>query len=512
MVVAASMAASLAACSSDEAPASLGSAPVTTVAGAGSDASGSVAVSDDATVTTDATTGPAGTGGGEAAGRSTTTTTVAVPSTSATVETVSTTTIAPATTTTLPSPEQVLATVQGFVGGTPGVADPVNGTVVIGWVNQEGGTPSFSDATTGLAAAASFVNQRLGGIGGRVIELRTCAIQRVADGARCAQLLRDDPAVSVVLVGAVTLGNQELLDGLEGAKPVVLANPLTTPDYLADDAVAYTPGSPGIIAGLARFATEGLASGPPAKAAVVYPFGLAGEAAYQLLAKPVFDRAGIPVVPVAVIEGSDPTAYAAVIQGAGAADAAVFLPILGSRGCIGLEQAIRDLASTASVLATDACLGASMSSWVTSRGGTGPLPEGWYLGGSGFRFGIGPDPAQEAYLQIVGEYLATNALTVIDATGFAATSFATLLTVVKVLNGLPPEGRTPEAIREATRGYTGSMWGIVGSMQCGFNPFYPTLCGTQMGVQRAQGGVIVPWADGYTGGAIDLTALTAPAG
>ena len=56
--------------------------------------------------------------------------------------------------------------------------------------------------------------------------------------------MKNDPAVSVVLVGPVTLGNQELLDGLRDVKPVVLSNPLTTADYLATDAVAYTTNPP----------------------------------------------------------------------------------------------------------------------------------------------------------------------------------------------------------------------------------------------------------------------------
>jgi len=416
------------------------------------------------------------------------------------------TTLAPAATSTTaaPTPDQVQQAVAAYTLGTPGPADAVNGTYGIGWINQEGGSPSFPDATTGLAAAVDYVNRNLGGIGGRVLELHTCAIQKAADGSRCAQQMKDDPAVSVVLVGAVAVGNTELLGGLQGAKPVVLANPITTADYLATDAVSFQPGAPGIIAGLTRFAATGLAAGPPTKVAVVYPLGLAGEAAYQLLAKPVLDRLGITAIPVAVIEASDPSKYAPVITAAGAADAQAFIPILGGRGCVGIDQALRDLASSAAVLATDACLGASMNAQLLATARTGVLPEGWYIGGSGFRFGIAGSPAQDTYLQVISEYLARNSLPLVDVTRYAATSFAAALTVVRLANQLGPDGATTDAMRAATRGFAGPMWDVAGPMSCGFNPFYPSLCGTQMGVERYSAGAFTPVADAYTGASVSL--------
>ena len=408
-------------------------------------------------------------------------------------------------TTTVPvaSSAPVLDTVVTFVGGAPVAAggDPL----AIGWVNQEGGSPSFPEATLGFASGVQYLNLSGGGIGGRTIAIHQCAITRAADGARCAAELAADPAVAVVVVGAVAIGNAELLEGLRGVKPVVLSTPLTTADFLAPDAVAFTPGSPGIIAGLARFATSGLPSGPPAKAAVLYPTGLAGEAAYQLLAKPVFDAAGIPVVPVPVFEGASAAAFAQALRDAGAADAGVMLPILGMRGCAALAGALNELASGAVVLATDACLGATMTSAVAALGGSGPLPEGWYVGSNGFRFQIPGDAELDAFVGIVGNVMVSNGLPPTDVSGYAAASFGALMNVVKVANTLGPEGWTAEAMRPALRSFGGPAWGVAGAQSCGFNAFYPSLCGTQMGVERFAGGAWQPIADGYTGAPISLT-------
>ena len=422
---------------------------------------------------------------------------VVVPPTTSTAPAGPTTTAAAPTT--VAAPTDVIG---AFIEGTAGAA---GGTpVAIGWVNQEGGAPSFPEATLGLSAAVEYLNRTLGGIGGRLIEIHQCAIRKAGDGAACAQVLRDDPAVTVVIVGTVALGNTELLAGLRDVKPVVLTSPLTTADFLATDAVAYTAGSPGVINGLARFATTDLPTGVPSKVAVVYPFGLAGEAAFQLLAKPVFDAAGIAVVGVPVLENAAPATFAGVIRDAGAADAQVFLPILGLRGCIGLAQAIGDLASTATVLATDTCLGSAMTSHVTAVGGTGELPDGWYVGGTGFRFQIPGNPELEAYLQVAGAFLSANQLPLVDLRGYAANSFAALLGVVKIANALGPDQFTAEAARRALREFTGPGWGVVGPLSCGFNPVYPSLCGTQMGVERYVGGTWQAVADGYTGSSISL--------
>ena len=498
--------AALAACSNGSPPDAFGSSSASTdrstagsepdIGGGGASASTHAVSTVDSSATTNAPSGS-----------DPTATVTTAPTTSAASAPVSVSSTAPGAVESVPAPDPVLALVQAYTGGIPGTA--AGGTLAIGWVNQEGGTPSFSDATTGLAGAVDYLNRSLGGVGGRVIELHTCAIQRVADGARCAQQLRDDPAVAVVIVGTVTLGNRDLLEGLEGVKPVVLANPLTTADYLATDAVAFTPGSPGIISGLARFAAQGLPGGAPAKVAVLYAFGLAGEAAYQLLAKPVFDRFGIPVVPVAVIEGSDPATYSAVITEAGAADASVFLPILGARGCIGLDQALQDLGSTATVTVTDACLGATMTTRLVSTGRTGALPEGWYIGGTGYRFGMAGNSTQDVYLQIVGEYQRVNSLPALDVTSYSAPSFAALLTVAKLANAIGPDAVTADSMRAALRAFTGPMWNVVGPMRCGFNVFYPSLCGTQMGVERYEAGQFVPAADGFNGASVDLIPLTA---
>ena len=69
--------------------------------------------------------------------------------------------------------------------------------VVIGYVNQEGGTPAFPEDTIGLEAAVDYINTTLGGVQGRPCEIKKCVVQKEEDGQRCAQeMLADDASSS----------------------------------------------------------------------------------------------------------------------------------------------------------------------------------------------------------------------------------------------------------------------------------------------------------------------------
>ena len=64
--------------------------------------------------------------------------------------------------------------------------------------------------------------------------------------------------VEFVLTGTLANGSQPLFDTLAGQKPVIIGNPLTTPDFVAKDAFAFTPGAPGVMRGMAQFVSTQL--------------------------------------------------------------------------------------------------------------------------------------------------------------------------------------------------------------------------------------------------------------
>ena len=119
-----------------------------------------------------------------------------------------------------------------YTGGTAGPANPSLEPIVIGYVNQEGGVAAFPEATPGTKAAVNYVNKELGGIGGHPIELKSC---RGAGRGRWPAVRDRDgqrPTGRAVLTGVMTVGNDSLYKIVAPKHPVIVANPVSNPDFL----------------------------------------------------------------------------------------------------------------------------------------------------------------------------------------------------------------------------------------------------------------------------------------
>src|SRR5690606_34175484 len=146
-----------------------------------------------------------------------------------------------------------------YTGATPGAADPTKPPVVIGWVNQQGAVPAFPESTAGVEAAVAYVNGELGGIDRHPIVLRQCHLGAApADSTRCGELLGADPEVRFVQLGTMQAVNSAFYAALAGRKPVIGGNPVDAADYTAPNAYFFNAGLPGIVRGLARYATTTL--------------------------------------------------------------------------------------------------------------------------------------------------------------------------------------------------------------------------------------------------------------
>lgn len=394
-----------------------------------------------------------------------------------------------------------------YTGGPGGEA--TGEPIVIGYVNQEGGTVSFPEASIGAEAAVWFANTYLGGVGGRPIELAKCTVTKEEDGQKCAQEMIANPDVSVVLVGALNNGSAPLLDGLSGKKPVYIANPLTTPDFVATDAFAFSPGAPGVVTGLSIFAAKYLADivgTPIEKVAVVFNDNPIGQIAFGVLTKPVLEKFGITdITGVAVPDTAGPQEMATAIQSAGAADADVFIPLVVVQSCIGVYEALKTLEITTPVVTSGLCFGIPMQVHLKEAGEGGKLPNGWYFGGYGYSYDIRGNADLDSYVDTVFAFAAETGLdpASFEYTGFGGPTFGSIMLLLQFLNG---GSASPDDFRTAARNFTGPMWGVVGPQKCGANPTFPSLCGFQIGVQQQQGTEYASVMDGYNGKAIDIQA------
>lgn len=396
---------------------------------------------------------------------------------------------------------------RAYTGGPGG--ETSGEPIVIGYVNQEGGTVSFPEASIGAEAAVWFANTYLGGVGGRPIELAKCTVTKEEDGQKCAQEMIANPDVQVVLAGALNNGSAPLLDGLAGKKPVFIANPLTAPDFGAKDAFAFSPGAPGVVTGLSIFVAKYLADivgTPIQKVAVVFNDNPIGQIAFGVLTKPVLERFGITdVTGVAVPDTAGPQEMATAIQAAGAEDADVFIPLVVVQSCIGVYEALKTLEITTPVATSGLCFGIPMQVHLREAGEGGNLPNGWYFGGYGYSYDIRGNADLDSYVDTVFAFAAETGLdpNSFEYTGFGGPTFGSLMLLLQFLNA---GAESSDDFRAAATAFTGPMWGVVGAQKCGGNPAFPSLCGFQIGIQQQQGTEYASVRDGYNGKAIDIQA------
>ena len=426
-------------------------------------------------------------------------TTVTIPSTTtrapAPVTTVDPT--SSTTTTAAPGIDPLDAWALAYTGGTAGPAagEPIR----IGYANQE---DLFPEATDGAVAAVTYLNARLGGIEGRPVELVTCRIATADDGGRCGRQFADDGTVALVITGTIVSGNRAFYDALQGVKPVLIGNGVTPDDLTTPVGVAYSIGSIGLIPALAIAATT-LLDPRPSTAVILHSDTAARQVAAETLLVPVFTAAGVPTTLVPLADDATVDDVVAALQSVGATD--VVIPLVNVQTCINTYDALRALALSPVVVAPSLCQARAMGDHLAAIGAGGPVPDGWYVVGSGYNvFDPDLESGMQTYVRTIGEHAQASGRAV-DPSGFAGPVFANVLTAARILGDVGVDTLDVATLDGAVRSFPGPMMLQAGDIACGVPP-YIAACGHFAGVHQYSDGAWVAIADGTNGRAIDVRA------
>jgi branched-chain amino acid transport system substrate-binding protein len=385
-----------------------------------------------------------------------------------------------------------------YTGAKAGKANPSSSPVVIGYVNQEGGVPAFPEATEGVNAAVRYINDELGGIQGHPIKIEQCFVVANEDGQKCGTQLANDDKVKLVITGAMTVGNQALYNTIAGTKPVLVSNPVVTPDFLTRGTYAYTPGGPGVVQGMAVFVAKNLRD--IKKVSVIYGDSEAEVFGAEGLLVPKLKSYGITDVTLQKISDA-PTApdVQNALTAAGADNADVVMPIVTVQGCIATYDALKSLGIETPVVTTGLCFGTPMTKHLADLGSTDTVPDGWYFGDYGYSYFVPEDASgMTTYLAKIQQYGPKN----VEYTGFAGPTFANVMTVAKFYNQLGPDASTTDLL-STIKSFKGPMMIVAGPMSCGFSSLFQSLCGTQMGIMLYKDGKWTAVASGINNKAID---------
>jgi branched-chain amino acid transport system substrate-binding protein len=358
----------------------------------------------------------------------------------------------------------------------------------------------------------AYINAELGGIGGRPLELVPCFVESESDAAGCASRLGDDPTIPIVMTGALQVGGSQLYDGLADRKPVLISSGLTSVDFLTTHAHTYTVGGAGVVAGLSHFIATSLPQAPK-KVAVVHLSTPAGTTAVSLFVEPLFTEHNINAVYVPVSDAATRADVTDALTNAGAQDADVVFAIVNLPNCINLYDSLAELAIAPTVVSVGTCGSTPIAQHLASLGLTDAAPDAWYFGSNGYNQHIpNTDAGVDTYNAKIQQYGTPEpGSDSIDATGLASLTFATTLTIAKLMNHLGERATDQSALAAAVVGFTGPMMFQVGPIACGATTVlgvsFPAVCASQMGVQQYIDGTWVPVADGNNGRSIDITAL-----
>lgn len=237
-----------------------------------------------------------------------------------------------------------------FAGGAATGSAATGSPITVGWVAQEGGTPSDPEADVALQSAFTYINSELGGIHGHPLVISKCVIVGTdAQGQICGQQFLNNSNVHVIMQVGLNNGNATLHATIGGKKPVLMSEPNPGPDTSAANAVGLTSASISYISSAAAY----LKSIHAKKIAMISADGAIDvQIAHGVQA--TLEKAGLQTKLALFPEtGTD---LVTPLEAAGATTADAVLPLVVTpASCIAMGNAAKQIGLTKPVIATGLC-------------------------------------------------------------------------------------------------------------------------------------------------------------
>jgi len=240
-----------------------------------------------------------------------------------------------------------LSTIADLVPDEPVVAS--GEPVVLGMVNQEN-TPvgSFPELSASVQAAVTFVNENLGGVGGRPVEVEVCNTDFSAEGSTACGQRFAEAGVAAVLGGIDVFGNA--VDVLaDNAIPFVGGIPVSTQSVTAPNSYQWSGGTWGAAVAFAEWATTEL--GAESVSIVYGEFGSIADAAAD--GQTVLEARGVQtqLVPYPIVA----TDLTSPLTAAVASEPDAVVVLAADTGCKAAYDAVRVVGIDVPVFYTGAC-------------------------------------------------------------------------------------------------------------------------------------------------------------
>jgi branched-chain amino acid transport system substrate-binding protein len=359
--------------------------------------------------------------------------------------------------------------------------------ITIGWINGQGGPPTmnFPQGTRVAEAAVKMINAELGGVHGHPLKLDECFIaQAEEEGQKCGQQMANNPAIKVVEVGVMVVGNQSYYNVIKASKPTIFGVSANNLDATAKNVYLLIGSSNSVLGMFGRYTKLAY---PKAKTAIVaYANQPGADVAAGNLAKS-YTAVGIK----ASLLAYSATATDLVGPATEAQKADVIVASCGFVDCPLFAKALSQIGSTKPVVTPPL---------VTF------LPPQAFPGGDYPKWDVGvaqsftkdpTDPQIKLYLKKATQYGASAAD---QQSVFAELAWTQMLALTRVLNQIPYARLSPVTISAQMKKFTGPLVMAAPTIACGkVDPTQPAACGNQAQFYRYTGNNVWKKTSGYLG-------------
>lgn len=371
-----------------------------------------------------------------------------------------------------------------YSGGTVGKAATLS-PITIGWIMQQGGTPSNPEGTVAFDAALKYINTNLDGVDGHPIQTVKCFIvSTTAQAQACAQKMLSDSSVVAVALGSTSLGNQELYQTLGGKKPVVVGNANPGPDVVSANTYALNSGPLSGVASTAAYLKQ-IKATSVSMIADSQPTNLSIA---QNIARPIKGE-GIKVDLATFPVNSTDLTTALTAAKIGSTSASV-PGTVSPPECIAYAKAMQQLGATEPTIAANSCITSSLKSAL------GDYPKWTYA--SPYLNIAAPDPTGQVafYKAVMAKEAGSSAELGIDAPYTFGQAFA----IAKMLNDAKATSVTATSFAAAAKAFPGPVLLGARTIKYGVIPVFRALGSAEGRMYTYQGNGKWQNTTGWIGG------------
>ncbi len=354
--------------------------------------------------------------------------------------------------------------------------------LVLGLLNLETGPVTFPEYRQAAEAAVKYVNAYKGGIGGRPIEIASCATDgQPSTSARCAGQILDKRPVAVL--GGADTGAPGAIGVYGRAKlPYLGGVPFTPVETNAPNAAIFVSVAGADLAATVQYAHKQGAK----KLAVIYTDDTQGKAGGLGIIAPVAKQLGMEVKTIPVAPSAADLASTAAAAMASQPDA-IFLD--SPNACPGLAKALKAVGNTAQLLGIDVCVSPP------ALKAAGAAADGLIFA-QPFPTLSGGDKDTKLFLAAIGRYAPKH----IAVDSISQIAFASVMNIQSKLSALKPGDMTLSGIMKAFKSGSDQPNFMSHPYTCNGSaiPSQKSVCNAyQIIKQYKNGKIVAPDGDSY---------------